>query len=92
MKIAIQKAITNPLRILGAPYGLAMLNFAVFFILFIVFLVVFQGNANPLYFLVPFMASHYTIARISSKEPQMGRIISANLKIIRMKIPRNLIS
>jgi type IV secretory pathway TrbD component len=92
MRIAVQKAITNPLRILGAPYGLALLNFVVFFSVFLVFLAIYGGNMNPLYFIAPFMLAHYILARVSKSEPQLGRIISSKIKLIGLKIPKNLVA
>ncbi|MCL2629082.1 MAG: VirB3 family type IV secretion system protein [Alphaproteobacteria bacterium] len=91
MRVPIQKAVTNPLRILGVPYGLAMVNFIVFFILFAVSLIISMGEMNPLFFIIPFVISHYVLAYISKNEPQMGQILSSKLKIFLMRVPKNLI-
>jgi type IV secretory pathway TrbD component len=92
MRIPVQKAITNPLKILGAPYGLAMVNFIVFFIIFVLSIIVFEGDIQPVYFLIPFVLAHYILARMGNLEPQLGRIVSARLKLITIKVPKNLIS
>lgn len=89
MRIVIQKAITNPLRIMGVPYGLALLNFAVFFAIFIISLIITGGAMNPVYFLFPFLAVHYVLSRIARAEPQLGSIIAARLKTL--KIPKDMI-
>ncbi|MDR2685981.1 MAG: VirB3 family type IV secretion system protein [Rickettsiales bacterium] len=95
MREPIYKAITNPIRILGVPYGIAMVNFFVFFLIFIgafmAHFVVFGDGINPLWFVMPFIIMHYILANVSKSEPQLGKMIAAKMGMISMKIPKNLI-
>ncbi len=97
MKQQVLKALANPAHIFYVPYSLAVLNFAVQFIIFmIIFLVVliddWQNTLNPLWFLVSVIVVHMILAFFAKKEPQLGQIISAKLQLFKHKIPRRLVS
>lgn len=94
MRIQVLKALANPAQIFYVPYSLAILNFAVQFIIFMVIFVVsllFMDNPfNPLYFLLSVIAVHSIIAIYSKRDPQLGQIITAKLELFKKKIPGKL--
>ncbi len=96
MKQQVLKALANPARIFYVPYSLAVINFAVQFIIFIVVFVISLilygadiGNL-PLYFLLSVCLVHMFLAFYSKKEPQLGQIISAKIQLLKQKIPKRL--
>ncbi len=78
------------------PYSLAVINFAVQFLIFIVFFVVdltingVDARLNPLYFLISVIVVHSIIAIFSKSEPQLGQIITAKLRLYRSRIPNEI--
>ena len=94
MKQQVLKALANPAHIFYVPYSLAVLNFLVQFIVFSVIFVtrlITTGNdTNPLYFMISVIVVHCFIAIFSKRDPQLGQIISAKLKLFTKKIPRKL--
>lgn len=98
MKQQVLKALANPARIFYVPYSLAVFNFAVQFIVFIVifaFSAIIKngaGNIDPLYFLISVLTTHSILGIFSKKEPQLAQIISAKIKIYKLRIPKRLIS
>ena len=96
MKQKVLKALANPARIFYVPYSLAVINFAlqfiVFIILFVLGLVLYGIDSwiNPLYFLVSVCVVHMILALYSKKDPQLGQIISAKIQLLKKKIPRRL--
>ena len=96
MKLQVLKALANPSRIFYVPYSLAVLNFAIQFIIFMVIFVASlliygtETNVSPLYFLVSVMVVHSILAIYSKKDPQIGQIISAKIQLIKKKIPNKL--
>ncbi len=96
MKQKVLKALANPARIFYVPYSLAVINFAlqfiIFIILFILGLVLYGIDSwiNPLYFLVSVCVVHMILALYSKKDPQLGQIISAKIQLLKKKIPGRL--
>ena len=96
MKQKVLKALANPARIFYVPYSLAVINFAlqfiVFIILFILGLVLYGIDSwiNPLYFLISVCVVHMILAFYSKKDPQLGQIISAKIQLLKKKIPGRL--
>ncbi len=96
MKQQVLKALANPARIFYVPYMLAVINFAVQFIIFIVLFIIdllingTDTNLSPLYFLITVCIVHMILAYYSKRDPQLGQIISAKIQLIRKKIPRRL--
>lgn len=96
MKQQVLKALANPARIFYVPYSLAVINFVVqfvaFIIIFVVGLVVWKIDISPLWFLLSVILVHFILMGISRKDPQIGQMISAKIQLIKHKIPKRLIS
>jgi type IV secretory pathway VirB3-like protein len=98
LKQQVLKALANPARIFYVPYSLAVLNFAIQFIIFIVIFltsVIVSGGSSsidPLYFLVSVMITHSILAGFSKTEPQLAQIITAKIQLYKIKAPKRLIS
>jgi len=99
----VLKALSNPPRIFYVPYSIAVLNFAVQFMIFVVILTVtlaingitgFVGGAYmpdlPLYFLVSVAVVHLILAAFSKREPQLANIVAAKLQLFKSKAPNQL--
>lgn len=98
MKQQVLKALANPARIFYVPYSLAVLNFAIWFIVFIVIFVAVlilskgRDSFNPMWFLLTVIFTHMILAAYSKREPQLAQIISAKIRLLKEKIPRRLVS
>ena len=98
MKQQVLKALANPSHLFYVPYTLAVLNFMVQFMIFITLYIVgmfFLGDnlndyLNPLYFILSVCLVHIILARYSRRDPQLGQILIAKIKMIRNKIPRRI--
>ena len=94
MKQQVLKALANPALIFYVPYSLAVINFVVQFIAFIVIftvrLIVTGKDTNPLFFMITVAIVHSIIAVFSKRDPQLGQIVSAKLNLFSKKIPRKL--
>ena len=96
MKQQVLKALANPARIFYVPYTLAVINFAVQFIIFIfIFIIGFvvsgtDSFVNPLYFLISVIVVHMILAAFSKREPQLGQIVAAKIQLLKKKIPSRL--
>lgn len=96
MKQQVLKALANPARIFYVPYSLAILNFAVqfivFLIIFVISLLIYKTNTpvSPLYFLVSVCVVHMILAAFSKKDPQLGQILSARIQLLKKKVSRRL--
>lgn len=96
MKQRVLKALANPARIFYVPYTLAVINFAVQFIIFIAIfttvLVVSRGreSISPMYFLISLCIVHAILAGFSKKDPQLGQILAAKIQLFKRKIPNRL--
>jgi type IV secretory pathway VirB3-like protein len=96
MRIQVLKALANPAQIFYVPYSLAILNFAVQFIIFmVIFIITLIGShglktVNPLFFLLSVIAVHSIIAIFSKRDPQLGQIVTAKLQLFKKKIPGKL--
>lgn len=96
MRQQVLKALANPARIFYVPYSLAVINFAVQFIVFIVLFII--GLAvygvgswiDPLYFMVSVIIVHAILAVFSRREPQLGQIVAAKIQLMKKKIPGRL--
>ena len=94
MKQQVLKALANPAHIFYVPYSLAILNFAIQFIIFIVIFVVDMIATGkplpPLFFMLSVIAVHSIIAIFSKRDPQLGQIVSAKIQLLKKKIPGKL--
>jgi len=96
MKQQVLKALANPPRIFYVPYYLAILNFFINFMIYMVIFVVtiiidFTAVPNPLIFLIPVIIIHFILIGFTKHEPQLAKIIGAKIKLIKHKIPGQLI-
>ena len=98
MKQQVLKALANPARIFYVPYNLAVINFAVQFIVFIVIFVIdlfinkANGKITPLYFLLSVIVVHSVLAVFSKRDPQLGQIVAAKIQLLKHKIPGKLVA
>ena len=94
MRIQVLKALANPAHIFYVPYSLAILNFAVQFIIFItvftISLITTGVPINPLFFLLSVIAVHSIIAIFSKRDPHLGQIVTAKIQLFKKKIPGKL--
>jgi type IV secretory pathway VirB3-like protein len=94
MRIQVLKALANPAHIFYVPYSLAVLNFliqfVVFCVIFVVVLLVYKKDINPIFFLLSVMFVHSIIAIFSKRDPQLGQIITSKLNLFSKRIPRKL--
>ncbi len=94
MKQQVLKALANPARIFYVPYMLAVINFAVQFIifmaLFMIRLIAFGEPISPMYFMISVIVVHSVLAIYSRRDPQLGQIIASKIQLIKHKIPRRL--
>lgn len=96
MRQQVLKALANPSRIFYVPYSLAVVNFAVQFLIFVFIfigvLIVSGGSKSidPLIFLISVIITHSILAGFSKKEPQLAQIISAKIKLYKLRIPGRL--
>ncbi len=96
MKQQVLKALANPALLFYVPYSLAVINFVVQFLIFVVIFVtmlIVGGNnstPNPLWFLLSVIAVHAFIAIFAKRDPQLGQIISAKIQLFTKKIPDRL--
>ena len=98
MKQKVLKALANPPRIFYVPYNLAILNFLVWFMVFVIAIVVFvviPPNEIPMLLPLAFLGIlslfHSILAFYSKKDPQIAQTIFSNIKIIKNRIPRRLV-
>ena len=98
MKEKVLKALANPPRIFYVPYSLAILNFFIWFMLFIILMVVFLifteniPSLLPLFFLGFLFISHLILSIFSRRDSQISQIISARFNLLKRKIPNKLVS
>ena len=99
MRQQVLKALANPSHLFFVPYTLAVINFMVqfciFIILFTIGIFVFgiedvAGYINPLYFLISVCVVHMILARYSKRDPQLGQILIAKIRMLKNKVPRRL--
>ena len=98
MKQKVLKALANPPRIFYVPYTLAILNFLVWFLVFVVAIVIFliiPPNAIPMWLPLVFLGvlslCHTILAFYSKQDPQIAQMIFTNIRIIKNRIPRRLV-
>ena len=98
LKQKVLKALANPARIFYVPYSLALLNFFVWFIVFIVSMVVFLiftkniPMSLPLVFLGVLVFFHTLLGFYSKQDYQIAQILLSSFQVFKNKIPRRLVS
>ena len=96
MKQQVLKALANPAHIFYVPYSLAVLNFVIQFliwiVLFVASLIITKGAnpVNPMFFLLSVIIVHSIMAIYSKRDPQVGQIIIAKIQLLKRKIPGKL--
>ncbi|MDW2974731.1 MAG: VirB3 family type IV secretion system protein [Alphaproteobacteria bacterium] len=96
MKQQVLKALANPAHIFYVPYSLAVLNFIIQFliwiVLFVASLIITKGEnpVNPMFFLLSVIIVHSIMAIYSKRDPQIGQIIMAKIQLFKRKIPGKL--
>ena len=99
MRQQVLKALANPSHLFYVPYTLAVLNFMVQFIVFIVLYIIgifvlgtdkVNTYLNPLYFLGSVIIVHMILATFSKRDAQLGQILLAKIKMFANRIPRRL--
>lgn len=98
MKQQVLKALANPSHIFYVPYSLAIINFVVQFLAFVVIFVAMviasggKSTPDPLLFLLSVIVVHSILAIFSRRDPQIGQIIVAKLQLLTKKIPGRLVA
>ncbi|MCL2538278.1 MAG: VirB3 family type IV secretion system protein [Alphaproteobacteria bacterium] len=93
MRQQVLKALANPARIFYVPYSLAVLNFAVQYVLFIVAIginFIFTGaigSVVPMVFLISVIVTHIILIGMTKSEPQLANIIVAKIKLFQRRVP-----
>lgn len=96
MKQQVMKALANPARIFYVPYTLAVMNFVIQFLIFVAIFItsVLAGGDDmgmlPLFFLGSVCVVHFILAGVAKREPQLGQIIAAKIKLFKLQIPKRL--
>ena len=98
MKQQVLKALANPSHIFYVPYSLVVLNFVVQFgILIAVFaakIIILNDLGDPMLLFMMFFATligvHFIMMVYSKKDPQLGQIVSAKLRLMKLGSPRKL--
>ena len=94
----VLKALANPARIFYVPYSLAILNFFVWFMVFIVSMIVFllfTGDipySLPLVFLGVLVLFHSILGVYAKQDYQIAQILLSSFQIFKRKIPKRLVS
>jgi type IV secretory pathway VirB3-like protein len=97
LKQRVLKALANPPRIFYVAYNLAVLNFLIWFLLFVAVMIIFLITTKdipmitPLVFIGVLFLSHSILAFYSKKEPQIAQIIFSSFRIFKNKIPGKLV-
>ena len=97
MKEKVLKALANPPRIFYVPYSLALLNFFICFIFFIVAVVISlitTGDISPILALIfagVLSLIHMILGIFSKRDPQFAQILFAKFNIFKNKIPKRLV-
>lgn len=96
MKQQVLKALANPALLFYVPYSLAVINFAVQFIIYMIMfvgsLIITKGAdpVSPMFFLISVIGVHCIMMAFAKKDPQLGQIVSAKIQLFKKKIPRKL--
>ena len=96
MKQQVLKALANPALLFYVPYSLAVINFAVQFVIYMVMfigsLLISKGNdpISPLFFLISVIVVHCIMMVFAKRDPQLGQIVSAKIQLLKKRIPRRL--
>lgn len=98
MKQRVLKALANPPRIFYVPYSLAILNFLIWFFLFVILMVIFLVLTHeipiwiPMIFLSMLIIVHTILMFYSKKDSQIAQIIMSYFQVFKRKIPKRLMS
>ena len=97
MKQQVLKALANPPRIFYVPYNLAVLNFLVWFLLFVfvmVVTVILPPHEPPMWLPLVFLGlltiTHTIFGFYSKQDYQIAQIVIAKIKIFKNRIPKKL--
>ena len=96
MKQQVLKALANPALLFYVPYSLAVIHFAVQFIIYMILfigsLIVSKGTnpISPLFFLLSVIGVHMFMMLFAKKDPQLGQIVSAKIQLFKKRIPNRL--
>lgn len=95
MRQQVLKALANPARIFYVPYNLAILNFVVQFLVYVVIFVVGVSTTgempiDPLYFMLSVFLVHFILMVYSKREPQMMQMLLAKINMLRKRVPKAL--
>lgn len=96
MKQQVLKALANPALLFYVPYSLAVINFAVQFIIYMILfvgsLIISKGAdpISPLFFIISVIVVHLIMMVFAKRDPQLGQIVSAKIQLFKKKIPRKL--
>ena len=95
MKQQVLKSLANPARIFYVPYNLAIFNFIVQFLVFMVVFIIgiisspnYEMPIDPLYFLLSVVLVHFILMFYSKKEPQLMQIILAKIRLFGKFVPK----
>ena len=99
MRQKVLKALANPPRIFYVPYTLALINFFVWFIVFIFSMVISLMIPPkhdipmwlPLAFLGILFITHSILGVFSRKDSQISQLIFSVIQIIKNRIPGRLV-
>lgn len=98
MKQKVLKALANPPRIFYVPYTLAVLNFLLWFMVFVISMIVFiilPPHEIPIWFALAFLGivslTHSILAFYSKQDPQISQLILSSFNVFKNKIPKRLI-
>lgn len=98
MRQKVLKALANPPRIFYVPYTLALINFFIWFMVFVLSMVVFLIIPPhdipmwlPLAFLGILSLCHTILGFYSRQDSQISQLIFSYARIIKNKIPRRLV-
>ena len=98
MKQKVLKALANPPRIFYVPYNLAILNFLLWFLIFVVCMVIFliiPPHEPPMWLPLAFLGivfiTHTFLGFYSKQDSQIAQMILSNIAIFKNKIPKKLV-
>ena len=97
MRQKVLKALANPPRIFYVPYTLALINFFAWFMVFVVSIILSLFILHdippwlPLAFLGLLSLSHVVLGFYSRKDSQISQLIFSVIRIIKNRIPGQLV-
>ena len=98
MRQKVLKALANPPRIFYVPYTLAVLNFMLWFLVFVVSMIIFivlPPHEVPIWLALAFLGvlslTHSILGFYSKQDPQIAQLIISSFNIFKNKIPKRLV-